>query len=83
MIQIEGRDEDGAIVKRQVAITDPKGQTHLTAMGAAIQAQRILANDSDYKGAGGIHFPEDLVHTHMSSAAIQAFYQSESVQIHM
>jgi len=82
VVQIEGRDQHGRIVKRTVGITDPKGQTHLTAMGAAIQAQRILAKDSQITPSGGIYFPEDLVHTYLSRSDIEAFYQSEGVQLH-
>ncbi|WP_312114104.1 saccharopine dehydrogenase [Brevibacillus reuszeri] len=81
VVQIEGRDQQGNLVKRQVAITDPKGQTHLTAMGAAIQAQRILAKDSHFTENAGVLFPEDLVHTHVSASDIQSFFESEGVQI--
>ncbi|EJL42463.1 saccharopine dehydrogenase [Brevibacillus agri] len=45
VVQIEGRDQRGVRIRRQVEISDPNGQTHLTATGAAIQAQRILAGE--------------------------------------
>lgn len=81
VIQIQGRDQQGTIVNRQIEITDPNGQTHLTALGAAIQAQKIIAQNEDATITPGIHFPEDLVPFKMSAEEIFQFYQSEGVKI--
>ena len=41
-IQFSGRDAQGAGVSREVMLDDPAGQTHLTAVGAVIQIERVL-----------------------------------------
>ncbi|BAH44745.1 hypothetical protein BBR47_37680 [Brevibacillus brevis NBRC 100599] len=81
VIQINGRNEHGMNVKRQVEITDPKGQTHLTALGAAIFAQPVLRQSENETVTPGVLFPEDLRHLEMSAEDILQFYRSEGVQI--
>lgn len=81
VIQINGRNPHGVKVKRQVEITDPKGQTHLTAMGAAILAQSIIRQSENATVVPGILFPEDFGHFEMTADDILQFYRSEGVQI--
>ncbi|MDR4999221.1 saccharopine dehydrogenase [Brevibacillus parabrevis] len=80
-VQIEGRDQHGVLTRRQVEITDPQGQTHLTATGAAIQAQRILMEGNNLATAGGIFFPEQLADLREDQTWITRFFEAEGVQI--
>lgn len=41
-IRLSGRDAQGVDRVREVALDDPAGQTHLTAVGAVIQIERLL-----------------------------------------
>lgn len=41
-IQLSGRDAQGAGVSRELILDDPAGQTHLTAVGAVIQIERVM-----------------------------------------
>lgn len=41
-IRMSGRDAQGVDLVRAVALDDPAGQTHLTAVGAVIQIERLL-----------------------------------------
>jgi hypothetical protein len=41
-IAIEGRGSEGDGVRRTVQVVDPEGQTHLTALGAVVQIERLL-----------------------------------------
>lgn len=59
----------------------PLGQTHLTALGAAVQAEHIL-QPSDIVGLNsGIYFPEDLLDFGVNSSAILDFYKEYGVNI--
>lgn len=51
-ISVSGQDRDGVQVQSSLEIDDPQGQTHLTAVGAFVQVQRIL-------GLGG-HAPAPI-----------------------
>ncbi|MFC8688818.1 saccharopine dehydrogenase [Brevibacillus porteri] len=81
VIQINGRNQHSMNVKRQVEITDPKGQTHLTAMGAAIFAHQIILQNENSTVTPGVLFPEDFGHFEMTADDILQFYRSEGVQI--
>ncbi|WP_258022929.1 hypothetical protein [Brevibacillus formosus] len=81
VIQTNGRNEHGMNVKRQVEITDPKEQTHLTALGAAIFAQPILRQSENETVAPRILFPEDIGHSEMTADDILEFYRSKGVRI--
>ncbi|WP_260507100.1 hypothetical protein [Brevibacillus brevis] len=70
VIQINGCNQHGMNVKRQVEITDPKGQTHLTALGAAIFAQQIIRQSENSTVTPGILFPEDFGHFEMTAVDI-------------
>lgn len=80
VVQIAGRDQRGVRIRRQVEISDPNGQTHLTATGAAIQAQRILA-DKGTAATPGIFFPESLAASQADEPWITAYYEAEGVNI--
>jgi hypothetical protein len=42
----------------QVTIADPQGQTHLTALGALVQLERLLGLDGAPAPAPGIVYPD-------------------------
>lgn len=41
-IELEGRDAQGETIRQTVQVVDPEGQTHLTALGAVVQIERLL-----------------------------------------
>lgn len=58
VIEIIGTDSAGKPKVSVVSIVDPKGQTHLTALGAVIQLERVLALNDQQALTTDIHFPE-------------------------
>ncbi|MHA6482186.1 saccharopine dehydrogenase family protein [Paenibacillus sp. strain BS8-2] len=81
LIQLQGRAPDGKLIDLDVKITDPLGQTHLTALGAAIQAEKLLGVLDDKPYPPGIYYPEDLPDHSMSSDFIHQFYKEYGVRI--
>jgi len=81
LIHLKGRDTYGNWVKRRIALTDPLGQTHLTALGAAIQAEKLLQIPEGEFLAPGIYYPEDLPDERMDTDAIMNFFKQYGVQI--
>lgn len=51
-IDIQGNAQSGQLVTRSWLITDPESQTHMTAMGALIQVDRLMRPDEELKGTG-------------------------------
>ena len=50
-IDIKGTDKKGGSIKQSWLVTDPQGQTHLTAVGALIQLDRVIrASEHDFAG---------------------------------
>ncbi len=58
IIELCGIDRVGQQKSLTATIADPKGQTHLTALGATIQLERLLGLDGAPAPAAGIIFPE-------------------------
>ena len=58
IINIIGINGTGQTQTMSVSIVDAKGQTHLTALGAMIQLERVLAVDGRKALVAGVHFPE-------------------------
>lgn len=54
-------EASGARVRRRLRLTAPQGQARLTALGAAMLAERALGLDGRPRPAGGLHFPETLI----------------------
>ena len=57
-IDVTGKDVQGLAQKVTATIVDPQGQTHLTALGALIQLERLLGLDAATSPKPGIHFPD-------------------------
>jgi hypothetical protein len=57
VITLQGREESGELVKRTIHVTDPLGQTHLTALGAVVQVSYLLEKEML---RAGVYFPEDI-----------------------
>ncbi len=57
-LDIEGRKLDGKLEKQSWMITDPQGQTHLTALGAMIQLDRIIRSLQDDGRLHGVQIAE-------------------------
>ena len=58
VISLQGVDDSGQVKRREVTMLDPLGQTHLTALGAVIQLERMLGLDGLPASSPGIHYPE-------------------------
>ena len=57
-ITVTGRDTNGSSKTTVTTIVDPQGQTHLTALGALIQLERLLGLDGAVPPAPGIVYPD-------------------------
>lgn len=57
-IEVAGKGPDQAPKKVIADIVDREGQTHLTAVGAIIQLERLLAFDGGPEPKPGVQFPE-------------------------
>ncbi|WP_138753070.1 saccharopine dehydrogenase NADP-binding domain-containing protein [Paenibacillus sinopodophylli] len=81
VIHLKGLDHNGRWVERRMGISDPIGQTHLTALGAAVQAEKLLRASDTEPLAPGIYYPEDLLGGSMDSHAIIDFFEQYGVLI--
>ncbi|MEM9770200.1 MAG: saccharopine dehydrogenase [Cyanobacteria bacterium P01_D01_bin.73] len=57
-VAVTGRDIHGAEMTQAVAIADPQGQTHLTALGALMQLERLLGLDGANPPEASIIYPD-------------------------
>ncbi|MEM6256003.1 MAG: saccharopine dehydrogenase [Cyanobacteria bacterium P01_D01_bin.156] len=57
-ITATGQDANGSARTVTATIVDPQGQTHLTALGALVQLERLLGLDKGVPPAPGIVFPD-------------------------
>jgi hypothetical protein len=58
VIEVTGMDENDYQKTIRASVVDPKGQTHLTALGALIQLERLLGMDGAPPPASGLVYPE-------------------------
>lgn len=58
LIEAAGVDENGNPKTVHATIVDPQGQTHLTALGALIQLERLMGLDGAPPPAPGIVYPD-------------------------
>jgi uncharacterized protein YbjT (DUF2867 family) len=72
-IDIWGRDRLGSLHGRRTVVSDPKGQAHLTAIGALIGAERVLGLDGRVPPGAGVVFPEAVVNPQRALARLRAF----------
>lgn len=68
VIEAAGVDENGHSKSVHVTVRDPQGQTHLTALGAVVQLERVLGLDGAPPPAPGIVYPD-------SAPQIEAAFQ--------
>ncbi|NEQ47178.1 MAG: saccharopine dehydrogenase [Leptolyngbya sp. SIOISBB] len=57
-IAVSGHDDHGTFKTVNATIADPQGQTHLTALGALIQLERLLGLDGAVPPAPGVAYPD-------------------------
>ncbi|KAA8785147.1 saccharopine dehydrogenase [Paenibacillus amylolyticus] len=81
VIELNGMDNSGKQVKRRLTVSDPQGQSHLTALGAAIQADKLLRLPADKPMAAGIYYPEHWLDHHTDRDAAVQFYTAHGVQL--
>ncbi len=58
LVDVRGREAGGREVRRRVAIGDPLGQTHLTAVAALVQLERLLGLDGAPPPEPGLVYPD-------------------------
>jgi saccharopine dehydrogenase-like NADP-dependent oxidoreductase len=58
VIEVMGLDGNRRRKKITVKVNDPQGQTHLTALGAVAQFERLIGADGAPAPAAGVHLPE-------------------------
>ena len=68
VIDVAGTDQTGAPRSIRSSVSDPLGQTHLTAVGALVQLERLLGLDGAAPPARGLVFPDTAPQT---DAALQ------------
>ena len=75
-IDLEGCSAQGETIRRTVQVVDPDGQTHLTALGAVIQIERLLGRLGPALEAG-VHLGEAMPDPGPATALLK----SEGVRI--
>lgn len=58
LVSLQGRDANGDEAGCRIVIDDPAGQTHLTAVGAVIQAERVLGLHGHEPAAPTVQYAE-------------------------
>lgn len=69
VIEIQGEDGKGRARRIHITIVDPLGQTHLTALGAIIQLERVLSLDNQ----AGVIYPDTNPDMESSLKLLQEF----------
>lgn len=80
VIEIKGLDQDNNQKRTILTISDPLGQTHLTALGAVIQAEKLLGEKNKPLDAK-IYYPEEFKEGSIDSSFIHQFFKKNGVQI--
>lgn len=75
-IDLEGCSAQGETIRRTVQVVDPDGQTHLTALGAVIQIERLLGRLGPVLEPG-VHLGEAMPDPALATALLK----SEGVRI--
>lgn len=68
VLTIQGNNRLHKPTRRTISVTDPQGQTHLTAAGATLQAIGLIEKERK----GGIYYPEDA-RIYLDEAFIREF----------
>ena len=58
VIDVHGAGADGRPLSRRLAVADARGQTHLTAVAALVQLERLLGLDGAPAPAPGLAYPD-------------------------
>lgn len=77
-LRLTGRDAAGELCERALMIDDPAGQTHLTAVGALVQVERVLGLQGHAAAPAGVQFAEALT----DGALLRKTLQACAVQVH-
>ncbi|MEQ8746213.1 hypothetical protein [Pyruvatibacter sp.] len=72
LIEIEGTDASGTTTTRTRLVSDPQGQAHLTATGAALATRRAIGGDGKPAPAPAIHMPETILDVRATTALLQS-----------
>lgn len=72
-IDLEGVLLDGRSAKRRITLTDPKGQSHFTALGILLSIERIMGWDGSPPAPAGFYLPETLVPLETAMTRIEQF----------
>lgn len=72
MIQVNGTDAQSKPKRIKASIVDPRGQTHLTSIGALIQLERLINGNNELKMKNEISFPESLLSTDLGIETLES-----------
>lgn len=73
VIDVAGADERSLPITVQATVRDPQGQTHLTALGALIQLERVLGLDGAPPPAPGLLYPDTAPQVKAALDTLRAF----------
>lgn len=72
VIEAQGTDPTAKPIQMRATVLAPKGQTHLTAVGAAIQLDRLLGLDGAPPPSPTIIFPDTAPQTSHALSMLRA-----------
>ncbi len=81
VIHYHGTDKNQRKKQVQKTITDPLGQTHLTALGAVFQAEHVLEQTKSNGLSPRIYYPEDVFQFIPHPSTVLQFFQEHGVVI--
>jgi hypothetical protein len=73
VIEAAGLDENGHTKNVRATVADPQGQTHLTALGAIVQLERVLGLDGAPPPAPGVVYPDSAPQVEFAFRALRDF----------
>jgi hypothetical protein len=73
VIDVRGADGPGQRVSRRATISDPLGQTHLTAVAALVQLERLLGLDGAPPPSPGLVYPDSAPQLDAALAVLGEF----------
>jgi len=77
-VTLQGCDATGRSLQQTIDLDDPAGQTHLTAVGAVIQAERVLGLGGHAAARPGVQFAEALT----DAALVEQVLSDNGVHLH-
>jgi len=79
VIDVVGTGQTGEPRSTRATVSDPLGQTHLTAVGALVQLERLLGLDGAAPSAPGVVFPDTAPQTDAARQTLEHFGVSVTV----